>query len=100
MIRKVESLSAKGFAMETASALIDKRIEELADWRGKTLARARGESAMSSATWRRRMCGLMILSGGSGSQPAVARGSRTHMLSALRKASRVPGAIAKRQERR
>ena len=27
--------------MESASALIDKRISELADWRGKTLARVR-----------------------------------------------------------
>ena len=27
--------------MESASALIDQRIKELADWRGKTLAKVR-----------------------------------------------------------
>jgi len=33
--------STSGSAKESASALIDKRIKELGDWRGKTLARVR-----------------------------------------------------------
>jgi hypothetical protein len=32
----------KPIAVESASALIDERIKELGDWRGKTLARVRG----------------------------------------------------------
>ena len=32
----------KSMAVESASALIDERIKDLGDWRGKTLARLRG----------------------------------------------------------
>jgi hypothetical protein len=32
----------KAMAVESASALIDERIKDLGDWRGKTLARLRG----------------------------------------------------------
>jgi hypothetical protein len=32
----------KSIAVESASALIDERIKDLGDWRGKTLARLRG----------------------------------------------------------
>ena len=32
----------KAFAVESASVLIDERIKELGDWRGKTLAKVRG----------------------------------------------------------
>jgi len=41
MVRELELSMKKSVAAEAASALIDKRIQELWDWRGKTLARVR-----------------------------------------------------------
>src|SRR5258708_37575588 len=39
-VRELE-VHERTIAMESASALIDERIKELGDWRGKTLARVR-----------------------------------------------------------
>jgi hypothetical protein len=40
-MRKLELSMKKPIAAESASALIDKKIKELGDWRGKTLAKVR-----------------------------------------------------------
>jgi hypothetical protein len=40
--------------MESASAFIDKKIKELGDWRGKTLAKVRGIKRSHSAPNRRK----------------------------------------------
>jgi hypothetical protein len=39
---RAKSAEEKELAVESASALIDKKIKELGDWRGKTLAKVRG----------------------------------------------------------
>jgi hypothetical protein len=41
-VRELELAMKKAVAVESASVLIDERIKELGDWRGKMLARVRG----------------------------------------------------------
>ena len=40
-MRKLELYMKKPVPVESASALIDEKIKELGDWRGKTLAKVR-----------------------------------------------------------
>jgi hypothetical protein len=49
--------------VESASALIDKRINELGDWRGKTLAKVRGIITSQTLRSSKSGSGWGLLSG-------------------------------------